>query len=128
MTRISFPNSSSYQGNRPYADVVLNPAAPGGSVTHKCLVDTGADYLQLPASAARASSLSLATAIPVAVSTVAGTATMQMLKSVQVDIEGYLVTVDVLFDSSGAKTLIAGRQVLLAAFSLGFRPTDWLWT
>lgn len=127
MTTISFPNSRPYSGNRPYADVILNPSFPGGP-THKCLVDTGADYLQLPASAAPLAGISLIGAAPTSVSTVAGATTLQLVKGVDVDIEGYSVTVDVLFDPTNSSLPIAGRQLLLKAFDLGFNNTHWLWT
>ena len=127
MTTISFPNSCLYSGNRPYADVILNPLYPGAP-THKCIVDSGADYLQLPASAASSVGISLIGATPTPVSTVAGTTTLQLVTNVQVDIEGYKVTIDVLFDPTNSTHPIAGRQLLLKAFDLGFNTTHWLWT
>ena len=127
MTTIKFPNKNAYSGNRPYADVVLSPGV-GGSATHKCLVDTGADYLQLPASAAAPAGISLSGASTAKVTTVAGTVNLQRVNGVLVEIEGYRVTVDVLFDSTNAASPIAGRQLLLKAFDIGFNATDWLWT
>jgi predicted aspartyl protease len=127
MTTISFPHNCPYSGNRPYADVILVPSFPGAP-THKCLVDSGADYLQLPASAASSVGISLIGATPTSVSTVAGATTLQLVTGVQVDIEGYTVTVDVLFDPTNTSHAIAGRQLLLAAFDIGFNSSDWLWT
>lgn len=123
MTKIDFQNSISYIGNRPYADVRLGSASP----TYKCLVDTGADYLQLPASAAAAIGLSLANAVPHSVTTASGTTIFRLLPKVSVDIEGQRVNVDVLFDPTDRAPPLAGRGVLLAAFELGFQPTKWLW-
>ncbi len=122
---ITFPNLVAFVGNRPYADVRLNPKS--GSPTYKCLVDTGADYLQLPASAAAASGLSLKTAIPHPVTTAGGTAVLSRLPAVAVNIEGQTVTVDVLFDPTNKSPPLAGRGVLIAAFELGVRSRDWIW-
>lgn len=127
MTTIVFGNTLPFVGNRPYADVVLNPSRVGAP-THKCLVDTGADYLLLPGSAAAASGLSLATSVPSTVSTAGGRAAMQLLRAVSVEIEGYRVVVDVLFDPTNKCPPLAGRGVLLPAFSIGMQSSDWHWT
>ena len=124
---LNFPNQIPYSGNRPYADVVLlgAAAATAPAPTHKCLVDTGADYLQLPASAVSAALLAGGT--PAMVSTVAGAATLTLVKNITVSIENCQVTVDALFDHTNSTIPIAGRQLLLAAFEMGFRANDWLW-
>ena len=125
---MTFPNSASFVGNRPYADVVLNPSYPG-AVTHKCLVDTGADFLQLPARAAAACGLSLGGAANFVIGTAGGGVnTMLRLAKVTVQIEGYLVIVDVLFDPTNTALPLAGRNVLLAAFDMGFQPSMWHWS
>ena len=126
MITINFTNSIVFVGNRPYADVRLNPSNPRAP-TYKCIVDTGADYLQLPASAATASGLSLTRAIPHPISSSAGTATYQRLSSVSLEIERQLVTIDVLFDPTNRAPCLAGRGVLLAAFELGFQVGKWHW-
>jgi predicted aspartyl protease len=129
MITINFATNRPYSGNRPWADLVINPSS-GKSPTLKCLVDTGADYMQINQLDAAASGMSLALATPTSVSTVAGTVTLQLVHGVQVSIEGSTPkTVDVLVDmSNGTMPLLAGRQILLAAFDLGFNVTDWLQT
>lgn len=127
MTTVTYNMNIPYTGNRPYADVVLSPGNPN-TPTHKCLVDTGADYLQLPAGAATAIGLSLANAQQVPVSTVAGTKSLLLLSALHASIENIPVTVDVLFDPTNTAISIAGRQVLWAAFDYGFNLTDWLHT
>jgi predicted aspartyl protease len=131
MTIVTYPNSRPYSGNRPYADVVLR----NGSVkspTHKCLVDTGADYLQLPSGAATAIGLGavLNTAVPTPVRTASGSgsATMVLAKGLTVEVEGYLVTVDILFNPLNIGPAVLGRQALLAAVEAGFNASEWLWT
>lgn len=126
MITVTYPNTIPFVGNRPYADVRLNPAyrtAP----TYKCIVDTGADYLQLPAAAAAASGLSLASAVSHPITSSSGTATYQRLSGVKLEIEGQTVTVDVLFDPTNSAPCLAGRNVLLAAFELGLEVGKWHW-
>ena len=125
MTTINFTHSASFVGGRPYADVILNPRH-SSAPTHMCLVDTGADLTQLPASAVGLSGLSLAGAVTVAVGTATGTGSLQKLPSVQISVEGYWVTVDVLFDPTNTAPAIVGRDALLAAYEIGFQPTSWL--
>jgi predicted aspartyl protease len=126
MRTIFFPNSVLYTGNRPYADVVIKSKKRKTS-TFKCLVDTGADYLQLPISAAKQASISLTAATPKDVTTVAGSTTLLFVTGVNVEIEGCPVTVDILFDQTNSTSPLAGRQLLLAAFELGFDVRQWLW-
>ena len=71
--------------------------------------------------------INLANAVPHPVTTAGGTTTFQRLRNVTVEIEGQSVTVDVLFDPTNQAPPLAGRGVLLAAFELGFQPTNWLW-
>ncbi len=128
MTSINFPNNAAFVGNRPYADIILHPGQ-GNSAVHKCLVDTGADYLQLPARAATAIGLSLHQASSFQVNTAGGTVSnLLLMHQVPVSIEGYIVTVDVLFDPSNTALPLAGRNILLAAFDIGFQPSTWHWT
>jgi predicted aspartyl protease len=126
MPTITYSNHKAYVANRPYADVVLIHGATRGP-THVCLVDTGADFLELPTGAATAVGLSLASGTRVPVSTAAGThVTMTKLTGVSVEVEGTRVTVDVLFNPHG-RQLLLGRQALFAAFSdVGFQTTRWL--
>ena len=87
MTTVTYVANKAYSGNRPWADVKLNPSHPV-VVTLKCLVDTGADFLQINALDAAAAGFSLAKATPVPVATAAGKATLQKISSVSVSIEG----------------------------------------
>lgn len=127
MTTVTYLANKPYSGNCPWADVRLDPAA-AVVVTLKCLVDTGADYLQINAFDARAAGFSLAGATSVPVSTAAGSATLQKLTGVKVSIEGSrTLTVDVLVDpTNSTKPCLAGRQLLIAAFDVGFNASEWL--
>jgi len=128
MTILTFANGKRFVGNRPWADVILEPTYIPTPNTHKCLVDTGADYLLLPASARKGAGL-LARPTTIHTSkTAGGVATFDLMTGVEVEIEGYTVTIDVLFDPKNAATPLAGRNLLLAAFEIGFQSSDWHWT
>jgi predicted aspartyl protease len=95
------------------------------------LVDTGADYLQLPSSAATSVGLGhlLASAVATNVKVAGGGyVIMYLAHGVNVTIEGIPVTVSVLFDSSNSGPVLLGRQALLAAVEAGFNTTEWLYT
>jgi predicted aspartyl protease len=127
MTVVTYHHALAYIGNRPYADVVLNPAF-GTSPTHKCLVDTGADYLTLPAHYAAGSGISLASGAPVSVVLASGgSVSMTQVSGVSVTIEGFAVIVDVFFDHTAGSLALLGRQALLAAMEAGFSATQWLY-
>jgi len=127
MTIVTYHHSLAYVGNRPYADVVLNPAFRT-SPTHKCLVDTGADYLTLPAHYAPGSGISLTagTAVSVVLAS-GGSVSMTQVAGVSVEIEGVPVVVDVFFDHTAGSLALLGRQALLAAMEAGFNATQWLY-
>lgn len=127
MTIINFPNCASFVNNRPYADIILNPSHRN-SPTHKCLVDTGADFLQLPMSAVTASGLRTSSASRHTILTAGTSASMLRIDNIPAEIEGYSVTVTVLLDPTNQAPPLAGRGILLAAFDVGFQPAAWHWT
>ncbi|WP_306393606.1 hypothetical protein [Telluria beijingensis] len=125
-----FARSAAFVGNRPYADVRL-VGSPGyqNTVTHKCLVDTGADYLQLPALAATAAGLDLSRATPRAVGTAGGMVmSLLFLKKVAVMVEGRRIEIAVLFDPTNTALPLAGRNAVLTPFNIGFDDQAWHWT
>jgi predicted aspartyl protease len=125
MTTVNYTNSVPYNGNRPYADVVV---VGGGNPTYKALVDTGADYLQLPIAAMTSAGISASAGSPVSIRTAAGTmTTMTLVKGVKVKIETVTVPVDIVFNPYGGSGAYLGRQALLAAFEAGFKVKEWLW-
>lgn len=125
-----FARSAAFVGNRPYADVrLVDLAGLQNSATHKCLVDTGADYLQLPALAAQAAGLDLSNATVHQVGTAGGKVVQLLLmRQVRVVIERRRIEVDVMFDPSNTALPLAGRNVLLTPFNIGFDDRAWHWT
>ena len=128
MSTVTYSAKKTYIGNRPWADVLLAPL--GAAVTLKCLVDTGADHLQINALDASAAGFSLAAATPVTITSAAGSGVLQKISAVQVSIEGSkTLIVDVLVDTTNStKPQLAGRGLLLAAFDIGFNTSEWLRT
>jgi predicted aspartyl protease len=111
--------------NEPRADVWLEPNHPR-SPNYLCLVDTGAEYLQLPAAAASQVGLSLANAPTKNFRTAGGSVRLPYLTGLSVEIEGNLVTVDVVFDTQTRPLALLGRRALLAIYQVGFNTSEWL--
>lgn len=126
MTLVSYTASRLFSGNRPYGQVVLR-GPTGSTPVILALVDTGADYLQVPASVASAVGLSLATGTSTLIRTAWATATLTLLRGVAVEVEGRPITADVLFHPSGSSRALLGRQALLRAVEAGFNMKEWLW-
>ncbi len=128
MITLTFPNTVGFFKNRPCADVRLNPSHTN-SPTFKCIVDTGADYLQLPISACLNAGLRLpGNTASVRVTGATGNSTFLRLSHVDLEIEGQLVrNVDMLLDPSNLSPPLAGRNVLLKMFDLGFQLRQWHW-
>ncbi|MHB1426435.1 MAG: hypothetical protein ACYC3I_25010 [Gemmataceae bacterium] len=59
-----------------------------------------------------------------------GSASFFFEPALRVDIEGYTITADVLFDPSPGAAFVPllGRTAMLAAFDVGFNVAEWLWT
>ena len=130
MPTITFPNSKPYDpiDNRPYAAVALLHGARK-SPTFPCLVDTGSDFIVLPTSAASLIGLPLS-GTKKTYRGVTGSASFDFEIGLQVDVEGCVITTDVLFAPTATVGFvpILGRVAILAAFDLGFNVSDWLWT
>jgi predicted aspartyl protease len=126
---ITFPNSKGYVGTfqQPLADIVIIGPTGRFPIT-ACLVDTGADFLQIPASAAtKVGLLPSPTASSISIRTASGIISMTKLTGVTVEIEGTSVTTDILCHPSGTSRALIGRTALRALTNVGFNKTDWLW-
>ena len=123
MPTVTYANTKPYASNRPIADVVL--VGPTGKRAFGCLVDTGADFLQLPAAAAGLVGIALASGVPHPILTAGGgRLVLTRVPNIRVEIEGRPVVVDVLFGPTASPAPL-GRQALLAAFEVGFDATAW---
>lgn len=124
-TRVAYSDYLPYFNNRPYASVQL-VNGPRTSSVFTCLVDTGADYLLLPSSAAASVRLALPRRT-VSIGTVGGSISVHQVSGCTVEIEGVSVPVTVLFDPSGNLPLVLGREAIMACCECGFNTQEWLW-
>ena len=126
---VNFHDAESYVGNRPWVDLYLDgPGGPRGrkrALIANALVDTGADYSQLPMHAAQYVGLD-----PhirdrqVLISTAGGKVLMHRL-DVDLTLLGRTVTVRVHFGPLAVPLI--GRQTLLVAMhTVGFQGKRWL--
>lgn len=113
------------QDNRPYAEVVLRGQSASPRIW--CLVDSGADTIQLNKSFANTAGISLTNAAQKTFQTASGgTTTVDELQNVTFDVEGKPLTATCLF---GTNTVpILGRVTFLNAFEVGFDLNGWLRT
>lgn len=127
MTTITYSNRRAFSGNRPYSNVTLLGVRGNPDVNFYALVDTGADYLQLPQSAAAAAGINLRSATSKVVHGATGSLSMFFVSGVSVEVEGKTVVVDCLFDPTNSSSALLGRQCLLAAVEAGFNAAEWMW-
>lgn len=126
---ISFSNSKLYVGkySRPLADIVIIGSSGRLTIT-ACLVDTGADYLQIPSSAAsRVGLLPSSRSTSVRIRTAGGVRSMTKLSGVSIEIEGISLTADILCHPSGTSRALVGRSALKALNNVAFSKIEWLW-
>lgn len=131
MTTVNYNSSKAYTGayQKPLADLDL--IGPNGRASVSAvLVDTGADFLQLPERLAVTVGLlpsSAATIVSVSVKTAGGSLNMKRLAGVSVEVEGVPITTDLLCHPSGTSRALLGRGALRALTNVGFNVTHWLW-
>lgn len=123
---VNFDAGEVYVSNRPLGNVVLR--GPGGqhgnTIKFLALVDTGADFMHLPSSAAAGVGISLSGASKIRVCTGGGTVTFLQL-TVEVEIESVTVRVPVNFGTNSPALI--GRQGIFAVLDkTGFTTTEWL--
>ena len=128
MTNLFFTKQNNFhKDNRPYADVKIISTSVATNTT-KCLVDTGADYLQLPEDIAIQAGLSLQTAQIKSIKTSSGNLeTYKLLTGVKIEIEGKRIITDIMFGPPNCLCL-AGRIALLTAYDIGLDSKSWLCT
>jgi hypothetical protein len=113
------------QTNRPYAEIVLH--GPQHSPRIWCLVDSGADLIQVNRSFANTAGLSLVNAVQKTFQTASGgTTTVDELQNTSFDVEGKTLTDTCLFGANNVPIL--GRITFLNAFDVGFDVKGWMRT
>jgi predicted aspartyl protease len=123
---VDFDTGRPYVGRRPRGAVILyGPGGPHGTAwAVSALVDTGADFMHLPDSAAAGVGISLAAASSVRTLTAGGVTSFRQAV-VNVEIEGVTVSVPVNFGPNVAALI--GRQAIFAVLhTTGFTTTEWL--
>ena len=117
------PSPGAPSSNRPYAEVYLH--GPSAAVRLWCLVDSGADRIQVNRSHAATAGLSLSKATPRSMQTASGgTTSVDELQNVTLTIEG-THSVDTCYFGSN-QTPILGRVTFLNAFDVGFDKKGWM--
>jgi len=126
MISVNYSYDKTYSGNRPYADVkIVGVGKP--NICFSALVDTGADYLQIPEYSAVRAGLNVSSASNIQVRGATGTAVLKLLNGAAVIVEGKSITVDLLLEPGNGSSAFLGRQALLAAVEAGFDAKRWMW-
>jgi predicted aspartyl protease len=125
---VSYDGAHGYVTNRPYADIFCHGV--GGRVASPfhlaALIDTGADHLELPTAVATSIGLNLSLYPAHTVLTAGGgSASVVVVNSFSVDIEGKLVSVTAHFLSGS--TALLGLRAILAAVDFGLDTSQWLY-
>jgi Aspartyl protease len=117
-------SSANNLSNRPYAWIDVHGPS-GGVVSLWAIMDSGADYLQVPRSVAMSLGISLAGPSTLTVHSASGsTSTLPLVSGVEVSIEGVRVTVDALFGPPNVE--LVGRTAIVAAIEFGLNSAGWL--
>jgi predicted aspartyl protease len=125
--QVDYDGYNGYVRNRAYADIYCHGL--GGRVPNPFhlagLIDTGADYLELPNSVAQQLGLNLSLYSTNLVLTAGGYIPVAIVPNFGVEIEGKLVTVTTHF--MALSTALVGLSVIIAAVDIGLDPNRWLY-
>jgi predicted aspartyl protease len=125
---VSYDGAHGYVTNRPYADIFCHGVSGRTSSPFHlaALIDTGADYLELPTAVATSVGVNLGLYPTHTVVTAgAGTASVVVVSNFSVDIEGKLVAVTAHFLSGS--TALLGLRAILSAVDFGLEVSRWLY-
>jgi predicted aspartyl protease len=116
-----------YVRNRPYADIYCySPTNPNLPPEHLAvLIDTGADYLELPTGVATRLHINLAAHQSIPVLTAGGYVPVTLVPNFEVEIEKKRVRVMAHF--LAISTGLLGLDAILTAVDFGFDTTRWLY-
>jgi predicted aspartyl protease len=125
---VPYDGAHGYVTNRPYADIFCHGVS--GRIAKpfhlSALIDTGADYLELPTTVATSVGVNLYHYPTHKVITAGGgSASVVVVNNFSVDVEGKLVTVTAHFLSGS--TALLGLHAILAAVDFGLDTSQWLY-
>jgi predicted aspartyl protease len=122
---ITYDGAHKFSSNRPYADIYCHGVH--GRIAKPfhlaALIDTGADYLELPNTVARHLGITLSTFPSHQVLSAGGYLPVTVVNGFSVDIEGKVVTVTAHF--LGITTALLGLRAILSAVDVGLDTTQW---
>lgn len=125
--QVDYDGYHGYQTGRPYIDLYCHGV--GGRVAQpfhlSALIDTGADYLELPNSVAQQLGINLQAYPAHQVLTAGGYAPIRIVTGFSVEIEGKLVSVTAHF--LAISTALLGLDALVSAIDVGLDTTQWLY-
>jgi predicted aspartyl protease len=128
MTSINFGHNKKLDPNTAAGFAVVTLMGPSANIQFaQVLVDSGADYVQLPMWAAQQVGLNFSNAKTLRVNGATGSALMNLLAQITIEIEGKQVSVEVLFDPSQGRPLLGRNALRVLGNEYGFDLTDWHW-
>lgn len=124
---ITYTGAHKFSSNRPYADIYCHGLS--GRIAKPfhlaALIDTGADYLELPNTVARHLGVTLGAHPSHQVLSAGGYLPVTVVNGFYVDIEGKLVSVTAHF--LGITTALLGLRAVLAAVDVGLDTIQWFY-
>lgn len=114
--------------NRPYCEVTVFGVNGSASARHFCIVDSGADYLQIPEQILQALGISWDPSwgfVPVMDASMCNFS-FRVYRNITVGIEGKTVLVPEIISLPDVPALL-GRTAFLKAMHVGFDGTGWLY-
>jgi len=125
--QVEYDGYHGYVRNRAYADIYCHGVA--GRLPKPfhlaALIDTGADYLELPNSVAQQLGLNLSVYPTNLVLTAGGYIPVAVVPNFGVEIEGKLISVTTHFIA--LSTALVGLSVIIAAVDIGLDVSRWLY-
>ncbi|MEO6721330.1 MAG: retropepsin-like aspartic protease [Ferruginibacter sp.] len=124
---VTYPNEKNFDhaDNRPYAEVLIY-GNNGKKKRLFCLVDTGADDIQIHEDIATELDIDLNTEATVDTIETAsgGQSQVYTVPNIKMEVEGATINEDLIFGSNSIPLI--GRRTILTAYEIGFKPTKWL--
>lgn len=126
---VTYSNSKNYDkvDNRPYAEVIVY-GNNGKSTRLFCLVDTGADDIQIHEDISSNDldiDLNIEATVDYVKTASGGSSQVFVMSNVKMDIEGKTIHEELVFGQNNIP--IVGRRTILTAYEIGFNSSEWLY-